>query len=245
MWNPISIEPHVKPDKPRTVHRVLPPQHLLVRQVSTTPRELAVLTDAIRRQRAREHRRHEIEAFDDAIAFVFKHPHVQGDARFSRARPSEGTLYAAYRIVTALSERAFHQLRFYRDQGDHIDGKLIPVIQIAFDLTALPIVDLSVPPFAADLDLLSASTQYSYSQKFADAVRKTHALGIVYPSVRDPERGSNVALLSHRGLASRRLDRRRVRDWFMTLNPQANTALLQTTQGEATWFGFDAHGRPL
>ena len=244
MWNRSSVEPQVTTDEHRTVYRALPPQHLLARQACTTAREQGALDAAIRIQRGRSGVGVRLEQYDDKIAFAFKQPRVQGDGRFSRAQPALGTLYAAYRGATALAERAFHHLRFIREQGGAITGELIPVIQIAFGLEAMPLVDLSEPPFAADLNLHSPGTDYAYTQDFADAARETSALGIVYPSQRDPERGSNIAVLGHEGLRSRRLDRRRVRDWFMSCNPRANTALLQTTQGETARFCFDAEGRP-
>lgn len=245
MWNPKSIDPHIKTTPAWTVYRLQPAERLLANDVLDSDQERDLLSDLTRGQRQVSSAGLNLAWYDDEIAFVFKHPQVQGASRFSRPNAHAGTLYAAEQHQTALAECAFHLLRTYKEQGGTVVSGHVPITQIAFDLDSALSVDLSLKPFAQDTQLRTPSTGYAYTQDFADVVRQTVAQQIIYPSVRCLNHGVNVALLDHGVLATQRLDHRRMRDWFVRCDPSTRTVTAQTTQGTTHHFRFDPNGRPI
>jgi len=228
-------------------YRVIPPRHFLVSSAASSDRAANAVMAAIRQQKsgALQASSASLYAYDDGLAYEFKHPRVQGSARFSPERPTAGTLYCAYQARTALAERAFQQWRFIREQGGGELSTHVPTTQISFDLTAMPAIDVRQPPFDQEVAFAAPGQDYAETQAFAQQVRDTTAAGIVYTSVRDIEHGANLALFSVEALARSTLDRRRVRDWFVSVSATSDEVIIQSTSGTTHHFGFDAQGRPV
>lgn len=145
----------------------------------------------------------ECEGLDYLLATPFRYgaiyPH---GSRFRRAGRTLGVFYAAEAVTTALAEMAFYRLLFYAESPE------TPFPANAADYTAFSAavstkaaLDLTMPPLVRDHPHWSDPTDYAACQALADAARDAKIEAIRYRSVRDPEGGANVALLSARVFA--------------------------------------------
>ena len=128
--------------------------------------------------------------------FRYYPPYPHG-SRFRRAGLSEGVFYAALEKRTAMAEMAYFRLRFFMDAPD-----FSPPTQ-EHKLTAFVVyyqtereINLQRAPLNRDHHLWTNPTDYSDTQQLADEARKSGIEAIRYLSLRDPEAGSNLALLS-------------------------------------------------
>jgi hypothetical protein len=118
-------------------------------------------------------------------------------SRFRRAGLTEGVFYAAEEPRTAVAEIVFYRLLFYAESPD------TPWPANASEYTAFSAVygtaesiDLTKGKLAKDTAAWTHLTDYTACQALADSVRAAGIDLIRYQSVRDPRRGSNVALLT-------------------------------------------------
>ena len=130
--------------------------------------------------------------------FRYGTPYPNG-SRFRRAGLTEGVFYAADVPETAVAELAFHRLLFFAESPD------TPWPMNPAEYTALGAqyasgraIDLTTAPFHANAAMWSHPTDYGSCQSLADAARAAAIDIIRYASVRDPDRGTNVALLTCR-----------------------------------------------
>lgn len=118
-------------------------------------------------------------------------------SRFRRAGRSDGVFYGAEHPRTAAAEMAFYRLLFYAESP----ATPWPVNAgefTAFDapLSTGAVLDLTLPPLSAGRIVWTDLTAYGPCQDFSDAARQAEAALIRYESVRDPQRGANLAGLS-------------------------------------------------
>lgn len=118
-------------------------------------------------------------------------------SRFRRAGRTPGVFYAAERPGTAVAEMAFYRLLFFAespgtpwpaDAADYTAFSALVLTPRAFDLTA--------PPLSADAAIWGDPMTYDGCQAFAEAAREAGGDAIRYRSVRDPDGGANLALLT-------------------------------------------------
>ena len=134
---------------------------------------------------------------DYLLATPFRYAPYPLGSRFRRARQPEGCFYAAERIETAAAEEAFYRLPFFLDApGAKLPAN--PQERTAFRVPAETghAIDLTLPPFDQDVAVWEHPTDYGPCQVFADAARTAGIEAIRYRSVRDPNGGANLALLS-------------------------------------------------
>jgi len=117
-------------------------------------------------------------------------------SRFRRSGASPGVFYASECIETAVSETAFYRLLFFAESPD----TRIPTV--SFNFTAFSVgvadtnmIDLTSVPLVSDQPDWIHLTDYSACQQLADDVRAIGSQIIRYRSVRDPNRGHNLAIL--------------------------------------------------
>lgn len=134
---------------------------------------------------------------DYLLATPFRYAPYPRGSRFRRARQSEGCFYAAERIETAVAEEAFHRLLFFLD-APGVKLPANPQERTAFRVSveAGHAIDLTSPPFNRDAAVWEHPTDYGPCQALADAARAGGIDAIRYHSVRDPDGGTNLALLS-------------------------------------------------
>lgn len=121
------------------------------------------------------------------IMAAFCHP---TPSRFTDGR--YGVYYAACDRDTAIAETRHHRERFLRDAAipaERIEMRSY-VTTLAQPMTTLP----------EDAAHLLDPDRYDASQAFGAALRAARHWGIAYPSVRDPQHGTCVAVLRPRAL---------------------------------------------
>jgi hypothetical protein len=131
------------------------------------------------------------------LATPFRYAPYPYGSRFRRARQRNGCFYAAERVETAVAEAAFHQLLFFLD-APGARRPTNPQERTAFRVPSetTHAIDLTEAPLNRDAALWQHPTNYDPCQGLADAARDAGIEAIRYRSVRDPDEGINVALLS-------------------------------------------------
>ncbi|MGZ8998662.1 MAG: RES family NAD+ phosphorylase, partial [Allosphingosinicella sp.] len=115
--------------------------------------------------------------------------------RFRRAFERPGVFYASETENTALAEAAYYALRFFAAAP----GMILPTTTTEHYAFRIAIkvdrsLDLTARPFDIGREFWTRDQDYGSCQRFAAAGRAMDAQLIRYESVRDPERGANVAL---------------------------------------------------
>lgn len=196
IWTPAALSSEAGPYR-GAVWRLVEAQH----RVSTLKlvdslEEQALLEDLLEESKPRLPP--ECRGLDYLLATPFRYgaiyPH---GSRFRRAGRTLGVFYAAETVTTALAEMAFYRLLFYAE------SPATPFPRDAADYTAFSAavatgraLDLTAPPLDRDAYHWESRTDYAACQALADAARAGDCRLIRYRSVRDPDRGANVALLT-------------------------------------------------
>ena len=139
---------------------------------------------------------------DYLLSTPFRYRPYPNGSRFRRAGLTPGVWYGAERSETAAAEMVFYRFLFYAESPD------TPFPDDAADYTAFCVdlatpvsLDLTTGGLAADHDLWAHLTDYAPCQHLADSAREIGAEVIRYASVRDPENGANLAVLTCRAFA--------------------------------------------
>ena len=134
---------------------------------------------------------------DYLLSTPFRYRPYPSGSRFRRAGLTPGVWYGAEQPETAAAEMVFYRFLFYAESPD------TPFPDDAADYTAFcadlatPVsLDLTTGTLAADHDLWANLTDYAPCQQLAEAAREIRAEVIRYASVRDPEGGANLAVLT-------------------------------------------------
>lgn len=186
----------------------------------------------------------ECEGLDYLLATPFRYGAVYPHgSRFRRAGRTAGVFYASERVETALAEMAFYRLLFYADSPQ------TPLPANAAEYTAFAVaiatdaaIDLALPPLARDREAWADPVNYAACQALADAARAAGLLAILYPSVRDPRHGRNIALLSARGFSAREPVERQT--WSIRLSASGVQALCDFPRSRIGFSREDFSGDP-
>jgi hypothetical protein len=139
---------------------------------------------------------------DYLLATPFRYQPRRGGSRF-RAATDAGVFYGAQSVRTAGAELGYWRWKFLLDSVDL--QRIEPVAHTAFQVTlSTTAVDLRTPIFSADAALWRHPTDYSATQAFAQTARQAQLGAIVYQSVRDPQPGWCVAVLTPQAFARRK-----------------------------------------
>jgi hypothetical protein len=116
-------------------------------------------------------------------------------SRFRRPNAPAGVFYASEHPNTAIAEMAFHRLLFF-SESPKTPWPQNPGEYSAFaaEFRSDRALDMTDSPFLAESSIFEPATYYA-SQAFSDVARKANIQIIKYPSVRDPNRWSNLAIL--------------------------------------------------
>ncbi|MCG5238057.1 RES family NAD+ phosphorylase [Xanthobacter oligotrophicus] len=140
---------------------------------------------------------------DYLLSTPFRYRPYPSGSRFRRAGLTLGVWYGAERPETAAAEMVFYRFLFYAESPQ------TPFPDDAADYTAFSValatplaIDLTVGAFAGFAECWTHLTDYGACQALAEAVRQIDGEVIRYASVRDPEQGANLAVLSCRAFHS-------------------------------------------
>ncbi len=125
-------------------------------------------------------------------------------SRFRRAGRTLGVFYASERVETALAEMAFYRLLFYSESpATSLPVNAAEYTAFSAAIATASAVDLTRAPLDADRAIWTDPQNYAPCQALADAAREAGCQAILYESVRDPQRGRNIALLTAAAFAAR------------------------------------------
>ncbi|MCC5793644.1 MAG: RES family NAD+ phosphorylase [Chromatiales bacterium] len=167
------------------------------------------------------------------LATPFRYPARPGGTRF-RGEADAGVFYGAGSVRTAAAELGYWRWKFLRDAVNL--ERLHPVAHTAFRADiAIATVDLRQRPFTRDAARWQHPQDYGATQAFARIAREAGVGAIRYRSVRDPQPGWCIALLTPRGFAGNR-PRGGMQTWFLAVSRQA---VSWRREGEAWEFSWD------
>lgn len=173
----------------------------------------------------------------------FRYPSPHG-SRF-RGPFEAGVFYGTEQIRTACAELGFWRWCVLRDSPalDRIDAKPHTIFRSRVACTA---VDLQRPPFDRDSSSWKNADDYSACQAFSRIVRAAAVDAIAYMSVRDPQAGTCVAVMTPDAFASRDVE---ACTWLLTVT-RSKVFWHRDSPVEQQTFEFDmaqwtASGSPL
>ncbi len=149
------------------------------------------------------------------LATPFRYPPAVYGSRF-RGPHQPGVFYAADETRTACAELGYWRWRFLMDSPDleAIDSKPQTVFSSLISVSAA--VDLRSSPFDQHHAIWTDPHDYAGCQAFAEAARAAGVEAIQYESVRDPQKGQCIALLTPRGLIEGRP--RELQTWSLSVS---------------------------
>ncbi|MEZ4265946.1 MAG: RES family NAD+ phosphorylase [Myxococcota bacterium] len=115
-----------------------------------------------------------------------------------------GIWYGALEPRTAFAEAAFYRLLFVGDSEAKLEPLILELLLFSVPVSSKCGVDLTKPPFDAYEHLIGSRESYAETQRLGTAMREAEVEAFLYPSARDPERGTNVGVFSARAFASDR-----------------------------------------
>ena len=152
------------------------------------------------------------------LSTPFRYAPYPNGSRFRRAGQPEGVYYAGESVGTAIAELAFYRLLFFVESPD---TKLPdrPTEHTAFSVPCVTsrLIDLTQPPLASDSALWKDLIDYAPCQALADTARSAGVQAIRYHSVRDPDKGCNIAVLAPEALAA--TEPQRLETWLLFIRP--------------------------
>lgn len=155
-------------------------------------------------------------------------------SRFRRPGMTEGVFYAAEAPHTAVAEIVFYRLLFFAE------SPATPWPDNAAEYTAFAVafatrkgIDLTRGKLARDDSKWTDLSDYGACQALADTARAARIEIIRYRSVRDPQRGMNLALLTCRAFARTRPLRQQT--WHIRLSETGAQAVCESPRAGITF----------
>lgn len=219
IWTPAAVASEARPWR-ANVWRMVEAQHIAsTMKIVDTRDEQDLLEDLL--ERSKPAAPTETGQLDYLLATPFRYRPLKEGSRF-RATTDPGVFYGAASVHTAGAELGYWRWRFLRDAADL--ERLGPVAHTAFCAAVhTSAVDLRQPPFKVDAKHWKHHSDYGSTQAFGRIARAAAIRGIVYESVRDPQRGECVALLAPDAFSSPRP------------LPEQQTWFLAVTKTGVTW----------
>lgn len=149
------------------------------------------------------------------LAAPFRYRPDPPGSRF-RAPDDHGVFYGAEAVRTACAEMAWWRWKgFLLEARDLEELPPVPFSVFPVDVEG-PTIDLRAPTFESGREIWTHPDDYTGTQAFGRVAREAGVALLVYESVRDPERGANVAVLAPS--AFRAFDDTKKQTWTLLLN---------------------------
>jgi RES domain len=131
------------------------------------------------------------------LATPFRYWPYPTASRFRRANQLAGCFYAATTPETAIAEIAFYRWLFFAEApGMRLPANALEHTAFTVQVSAALALDLRAPPLDRDEAKWTQLTDYTDCHDLADSARQAEFAVILYRSVRDPQRGTNLAVLT-------------------------------------------------
>ncbi|MXU65640.1 RES family NAD+ phosphorylase [Oceanomicrobium pacificus] len=221
-WTPDALRSEVRPFR-GDAWRMVEAQHAVSTQkICDSLAEQAVLEEILDEVKppVPEACRH----LDYLLYTPFRHRPYPYGSRFRRAGLTPGVWYGAAAVEVAVAEMCFYRLLFYAESpATPFPDNAADYTAFAAALATPAALDLTQPPLDADTDSWTDPVRYEACQALADTARAAGAELIAYRSVRDPEGGRNLALLTCAGFARPRPVR--VQSWRIRIGASGIVAM--------------------
>ncbi len=150
-------------------------------------------------------------------------PHTRG-SRFRRAGQIAGVFYAFEHPHTALAEMAYYSLLFYADSpATPLPDNPVQYTVFSVQYRTHKAIDLTEPPCNAQEQLWNDPVDYRPCQNLADEARKAAIHLIKSVSVRCPNKGKNISLLSCVAFQSKKPEQ--IQTWHIAVQPEQVAAV--------------------
>ncbi len=134
--------------------------------------------------------------------FRYSPPPPKG-SRFRRAGQVDGVFYGSERVETAVAEMGFFRVLFFAESPETtLPSNPAEYRAFTADISSDKAIDLTHSPFSMNAAAWTATNTYVECQALADNARAAGAEVIRYQSVRCPDGGANLAVLSEAAFAS-------------------------------------------
>ncbi len=215
-WTPTAVASEARPWAARP-WRVVEAQHIAATmKIVDDVSEQALLESLL--ERSKPPLPGAAAELDYLLATPFRYDPLRGGSRF-RAVTDPGVFYGAQSVRTACAEIAYWRWRFLQDAADL--KQLQPVAHTAFRASVrTSAVDLREAAFKEDAALATNRTDYRATQAFAKIAREAAVGAIIYRSLRDPQPGWCVALMSPSAFVHRKPEAQR-QTWWIAVRPDA------------------------
>lgn len=145
-------------------------------------------------------------------------PHKRG-SRFRRAGQIDGVYYASEHRHTAMAEMAYHSCLFYADSPKTpLPDNPVQHTMFSVSYKTSKAIDLTGPPLNADEKLWLNPSDYTACQQLADEARKANIQLLKSFSVRCPNNGKNISLLSCTAFQSKEPEQ--TQTWHIAVQPE-------------------------
>jgi len=126
-------------------------------------------------------------------------------SRFRHPGQKEGVFYAAEAVETAIAEISFYKFLFFviEAPGTKLPASALEHTAFSVGCTTPLCLTLCAPPLNRDAHLWQSPDDYTACRSLAEKARKAEIQVIRYASVRDPNGGTNCALLSAHAFAEK------------------------------------------
>ena len=145
----------------------------------------------------------ECRHLDYLLSTPFRYRPYPNGSRFRRAGLTTGVWYGAEQPETAAAEMVFYRFLFYAESPETpFPDDAAEYTAFCVDLATPVSLDLTTGALAVDHGLWAHLTDYAPCQQLAETAREIGAEVIRYASVRGPENGANLAVLTCRAFAA-------------------------------------------
>lgn len=162
----------------------------------------------------------------DLLFTPFRYRPYPEASRFRRAGLTPGVFYASETTETAIAETVFYRLLFYAESpATRPPEGAGEYTAFACSLATARALDLREPPLSRDEARWTDPIDYGPCQDLADAARRAELEILRYRSVRDPDGGANLAVLTCRAFAVPEPTSRQT--WRIRVGPFGGQALCE------------------
>ena len=195
IWTPDALRSEAKPFEGRCWRLVEAQHRVSTMKLVDTLDEQALLETEL--ERTKPPVPPECAELHYLLSTPFRYGRYPGNSRFRREGYSPGVYYAAERDETAVAETVFYRLLFFAESPQTpFPRNPLEFTGFATAVAARTAIDLTNPPFSANVAHWTHPRDYSACLALADAAREADVTAIRYRSVRDPQGRANLALLS-------------------------------------------------
>ena len=160
-------------------------------------------------------------------------PHTRG-SRFRRAGQIDGVFYASEHPHTVLAEKAYYSLLFYAESpGTPLPDNPVQHTVFSVRYKTNKALDLTAPPLKDDEKLWKDPADYTACQQLADEARTAHIHLITSVSVRCPNHGKNISLLSCAAFGSK--EPQYIQTWHLAVQLKEVVAIKEFPREKLTF----------